>query len=226
MPVLQEQERRALIDADHQLARLQAALDDAAQQGAFDDAHVDRWRGMARDVAARVDEELPLDIDPSAASEIRSRLVKMLTVEPSEQQRSLDVADRFLMQSEAIRHVLRDLLESSLPVQSQSSAELIAQIEAWLPSLAVRDLAELLGLSERSLQRRRGGDAASTSRMVVVAQLIAILRHAWTDEGVYAWFQRPRHELGGRAPIELLDDDGAQRDLVRAARGGRVQRAS
>lgn len=226
MAVLDDCERRALTDADRQLSDWQAALETAARQGALDAAHSARWRETAIELAGHVDRELPLDLDPAAANEIRSRLLKLLAVTPGEEEWPLDVADRVLMESEAIRHVLRDLLENALPVSRQSGAELIAQVEGWLPALTVRQHAELLGLSERGLQRRRGGDGASTSRMVVVAQLVSILRHAWTDEGVYAWFVRPRQELGDRAPIELLDDDGAQRMLLDVARAGRVQGAA
>ena len=44
-----------------------------------------------------------------------------------------------------------------------------------------------------------------------VARLVAILRHAWTDEGVVAWFYRPRKDLDARKPIELIDEPPTKR---------------
>jgi hypothetical protein len=69
----------------------------------------------------------------------------------------------------------------------------------------------------------RHGPGASSHRIQVVARVVAILRHAWTDQGVYAWFHRPRADLGGGPPIVLLDDPGNERALLIAARAGRVQ---
>jgi uncharacterized protein (DUF2384 family) len=82
-----------------------------------------------------------------------------------------------------------------------------------------------MGVSERQLQRRRHDGGLSTPRMQVLARLVAILRHAWTDQGVYAWFQRPRGDLAGAAPIVLLDDPANERALLIAARAGRIQGA-
>jgi len=120
--------------------------------------------------------------------------------------RPLDVADRALVQAEAARHVMRDLLQEQPPARLRRADAVIELLEEWLPGLSVRQLAELLGFSDRQVQRRRHDAGASTPRMRLVARLAAILRHAWTDQGVYAWFHRQREELGGRAPVELLDN--------------------
>ena len=50
-----------------------------------------------------------------------------------------------------------------------------------------------------------------------------MLRHAWTPKGVLAWYHRPRRDLGGKAPLELLDDPGSERLLLSAARDSRTQ---
>lgn len=96
-------------------------------------------------------------------------------------------------------------------------------LEAWLPSLTLSELSGLVGLSERQIQRRRRDEAASTPRLQIVTRLVAILRHAWSDQGVYLWFTRPRPDLDGRAPVDLLDDPARERSLLIAARSGRVQ---
>lgn len=140
------------------------------------------------------------------------------------QSTAADAADAYLMELEAIRHVLRDLLQEHQPESlRREGRELIGLLEDWLPHVPVAQLAELLGLSVRQLQRRRHEDAPSTSREQLVARLVAILRHAWTDEGVVAWFHRTRADLGGQAPIALLGDPAREPDLLIAARAGRVQ---
>jgi transcriptional regulator with XRE-family HTH domain len=222
MAVLDEVERAALTQADHDLSDLQHALEVAARNEALDADVFDRLDATARETVARVNQNLPPQVDADARDEIRRRLIYLLTLRPNEKLRALDVADRALLEAEAIRHVMRDLLQEQPPAELRESAPLIRLLESWLPSLPVKQLAELLGISERQLQRRRH-EGSSSHRMQVVARLVAVLRHAWTDAGVHAWFLRPRGDLAGQAPLELLDDAGSERALLLAARSGRVQ---
>jgi hypothetical protein len=59
-----------------------------------------------------------------------------------------------------------------------------------------------------------------------LARLVAILRHNWDEEGIIAWFERPRRDLSGRRPATLLADPNAEDELISAARSGRNQYAS
>jgi uncharacterized protein (DUF2384 family) len=225
MPVLDERERAALVEADGQLSGLQAALETAVQHGALDDESIDRLRTTAEEIVVRVNANLPPQIDADARDEIRRRLIDMLTLGAADGA-PLDVADRALIEAEAVRHIMRDLLQEQPPVELRDAADTLHLLEGWLPGLPVNSLAELVGMSTRQLQRRRQEGGASPQRLQLVARLVAILRHAWTDQGVYAWFQRERLELGGHAPIEVLDDADYERDLLLIARGGRVQGGS
>lgn len=214
------------MQADDELSGLQRALEAAAQSDALDPESVDRLKATAEQAVARVNDNLPPHIDADARDEIRRRLIGLLTLR-LDQGESLDLADRALLEAEAVRHVMRDLLQEQPPVELRESAAVIKLLEEWLPGLAVRHLAELLGVSTRQLQRRRQDrGSTSTHRMQVVVRLVAVLRHAWTDEGVYAWFHRPRLELGGAAPIELLEDAAYEHELLLTARAGRVQGGS
>ncbi len=59
------------------------------------------------------------------------------------------------------------------------------------------------------------GDAPEpSSQFVLVVRLIALLRRAWTEEGVIAWFDRPRTALDGRGPIDLLDESDSEGVLL------------
>ena len=223
MALLDERERAALTEADGQLSEWQQALEAAARNEAVDEDVIDRIYETAREAVARVNANLPPQVDADARDEIRRRLIYLLTLRPDEGLLPLDLADRVLMEAEAIRHVMRDLLQEQPPAELRDAGALIALLEEWLPSLPVKQLAELLGVSERQVQRRRNDGGPSTHRMQIVARLVATLRHAWTEQGVYAWFSRPREDLGGAAPIELLDDAAHEPELMRAARAGRVQ---
>lgn len=225
MPVLDDQERAALVEADGELSGLQRALEAAVQNNALDPESVERLQDTAEQVVSRVNANLPPQLDADARDEIRRRLIDMLTLHHRNGE-PLDLADQALVQAEAVRHVMRNLLQEQPPVELRNAAQVLGLLENWLPGLAVHQLAELLGMSSRQLQRRRQDQGPSTHRMQLVARLVAILRHAWTDQGVYAWFMRQRLELGGSAPIDVLSDPNYERDLLLVARAGRVQGGS
>lgn len=221
MAVFEEVERRTLKHVDEDLSELQRSLEEAAHSGALDREVLERLEATTQDLARRVNENLPPHLDPTSADEIRRRLVEVLTLKTDEM-RSLDVADHFLMEVEAVRHIIRDLLQEQPPIELRDAQKVVQLLEEWLPTLSVASLAELLGLSPRQLQRRRHDGGAATHRQQLIARLVAILRHGWTDQGVAAWFYRPRAELGDARPIDLLDEEH-ERELLNIARAGRVQ---
>lgn len=223
MPILDEQERAALLTADSELSELQEALEAAANSNALDAELLQRLQRTAHDAAGRMNRNLPPQVDADARDEIRRRLIDLLTLQRSDELGPLDLADRALVEAEAVRHIVRDLLQEQPPIALRDGAAVIALLEEWLPTLTVRQVAELVGLSERQLQRKRQEDGNSTPRMQLVARLVAILRHAWTDQGVYAWFLRKRPEFDGTRPLDLIGDPANERALLLAARSGRVQ---
>jgi hypothetical protein len=84
MPVLDEQDRAALLEVDDELSGLQAALEAAAQSNAVDRDAFDRLRETAHEAVARVNGRLPMHIDADARDEIRRRLLEMLTLKLQE----------------------------------------------------------------------------------------------------------------------------------------------
>lgn len=218
-----QRERAVLEDVDERIHGFQRTMEEAASSGALDAESLERFNATLRDLAARVNSKVVPEIDSYAAAQISQRLISVLTLD-LEGTDALDAADSYLVDLEAIRHVLRDLLDEQQPEALRRQAgETIATLEGWLPSASVSELAELLGHSVRGLQRRRHEERPATSREQLVARLVAILRHAWSDAGVIAWFHRVRGDLGGRAPLELLGNPGSERELLMAARAGRVQ---
>lgn len=217
------EERRELEAADEKIMQFQKTMERAASSGALNPEELHRFALTIKEAAARVNDEVLPRIDAESAKKISTRLIAILTLD-TDAHDVLDAADQYLVDLEAIRHVFRDLLqEQQPPALRREGRELLATLEEWLPDVQVSQLAEILGLSTRQLQRKRHDEAPAGSREQLVARLVAILRQAWTAEGVVAWFHRPRRDLGGKKPIELLGDARYEPDIIRAARSGRVQ---
>jgi hypothetical protein len=228
MAVLETDGRETLAAVDEKLSAIQHALDVAAQSDALDVDALNRLNDTFKQVAARVNANLPPEIDAATSDELRKRIVDLLTRD-YESASPLDSADAFLVEMEAIRHIIRDLLEEQPPVSLQDASRAIALLEQWLPGVTQTQLAELIDYSPRTMQRLVRAEQKSTTathRLQVVARIVAIVRHAWTPQGVVMWFSRRRADLGGRAPVELLDDPVHEHELIRAARAGRVQGAA
>lgn len=85
-------------------------------------------------------------------------------------------------------------------------------------------LAQLVGVSASSLRRyqsasRRTPDAVA-DRLHFLALVVADLTGSLNEFGVRRWFQRPRTQLGGKAPVQLLrggwSSDSPAAERVRA----------
>ena len=84
-------------------------------------------------------------------------------------------------------------------------------IDALKAQLDVADdvLAELLGVSEKTLTRARkaGGrlDAVTSDRLFRVAKIAALARHVFErQEPALRWLKREQPGLGGRTPLSFL----------------------
>jgi hypothetical protein len=100
-----------------------------------------------------------------------------------------------------------------------------------LESVDQKAVADLLGCDARTIRSWKSGDTSTIrknpERIVLVGQLIFDLRNAMTAHGILAWFNRPRHQLGDRPPVELLSDPvSARQPLRNLARGIRGQLAT
>lgn len=135
----------------------------------------------------------------------------------------LDVLDQLLIRIEVIRHIIRDAIDEHVTGVGSDSAKVLAQIGEWLPTIPQREIARLVDVDRRTLARWTESPAAPQRRLQLVAQLVTVLRHSWTEEGVVAWFDRPNRDLGNRKPIAVLDDAARERDLLMAARATRSQ---
>jgi len=84
--------------------------------------------------------------------------------------------------------------------------------ECELPKLdelfGIDRLAELVGVANSSLRRYLNAERSVPDdvawRIHVVARLVGYLAGSYNDRGTRRWFERPRQQLDGRAPDEIL----------------------
>jgi len=130
--------------------------------------------------------------------------------------------DQLRVALESIRQSLTAIAEREPVSDERTPKEIVGSLAAWTEVPQAR-LAELLGVSARQLQRwlstvesshPEGEDAR---RVRLVAKLVNQLRFVLTPAGTVAWFGWPRHDLGGRTPLELLADPAAEPTLAMVA---------
>lgn len=187
-----------------------------------------RWADTVRQLSEAIDHAVPPSLDSEAVAEIRGDLLAITqSVLAHDPKRPLDSYEQALLRLEAIRHVIRDALDQHLPGEHDARA-LIGGLEQALPRIGRRELARLLGTSERSIQRILASRSViePSRRLLLVARLVELLRRSWTPEGVVAWLERSRHALDGASPLELIDDPAREQDVLSLARAGRAQHGS
>lgn len=174
------------------------------------------------DTKLHADTPLRLEVDPYLSTTLFAgalRAVKALRHDDaSERRRDVRIA------LEQLRHALRDIVDSSPFAADVPVRDVLVRLASSL-NVPQADLADLLDVSTRQLQRWLSPDGPSLSgkdeaRIRIVAQIVNQLRHTFTAPGVLAWFRRPHPHLG-KAPVELLDDPSSYprlRDLAVASR--------
>jgi hypothetical protein len=222
-----------LEQADRRLDDLKRGLVEAVehmqQAPEVDGAWAERWREVSdrlRNLRAELE---PDDFDREQVVLLLDTLLQIRELLDREGAlEDLDVLDRLLIRLERIRHVVRDALDEHVSGIASDTGLVLGEVERWLPGIPDRVIAGLLGVDRRTLSRWKhlsGSDRPPRRGLRVFARLVAILRHSWDEEGIIAWFQRPRRDLGGRRPAALLNDPSAESLLLSAARSGRNQYA-
>jgi hypothetical protein len=190
--------------------------------------YLDRWEHTASRLSNAINRSTPPSLDAEQVAEIRGELLEIMQgVADRDPKRPLDSIETALLGLEAIRHVVRDALDQQTPGEGDARL-LVAELESSLPRVGRRELAHLLGTSERSIQRilASATPVEPSRRLVLVRRLVALLRRGWTPEGIVAWFQRPRPELDERSVLDTIDDAAFEQDILGLARHGRAQHGS
>lgn len=224
--VLPERERLETLAGAIEVWQQQLDEDSQAAQS-VDGAFVDRFKETNRRLVELNNDLHPEDFSPEALAEIRGLIINMMdAVENIDTKQPLDSLDRVLVLFEAMRHSIRDAIDWHVEGAGTDSKATVAMLYAYLEDVPKKQIAELVGVGPRQVQRWARDGGVPTRRLDLVARLVRLLSMAWTDEGVIGWFSRPRRELGGRAPADVLDDPAFERDLLLAARQGRAQHGS
>jgi hypothetical protein len=225
--ILTSEERLERIDG--QVEELKQGIVDAIQnlqqQSEVDGSFEKRLVALIERVGDLRGELQPEDFDKHQLVEIYNsfwEVKELLEGDPSD----LDTCDQLLVWIERIRHVVRDALDEHVAGIGDDAALVLEDLERWLPTIPDRVIAELVGVDRRTLSRWKHKHKAPPRRLRIVAQLVAVLAHNWTEEGIVAWFHRSRRDLGGRKPITLLSDPMYDEMLLSAARSSRSQYAT
>lgn len=227
--VVLDPEQRELADLERRISDgLEKIRDDMEAAGSNAEAAVDpdyarRWIETARRLSVQLSNDLPPQLEPESVAEIRKIIVNLLAaLEHYDEDRPFDALDRFFVDSEAIRHIVRDALDEHAGCRDDDARPLVAYLQQALPRVTQADQARLAGVSTRHLQRLGKEGGTPPYQLVLAVHLVRLLRHVWNPEGVVAWFHRERKELDGHAPIDLANEPGFERILVRLARQGRA----
>jgi hypothetical protein len=216
---------------DQEIDELKDAFVEAIQElqrsSEVDDSFDGRWQDVLSRISAIEHDVHPPDYDKDQVVELYQSLLQIKELlNSSGTPCDLDTCDRLLVNIERIRHVVRDALDEHVGGVQSDVGLVVADLARWLPRTPDRVIAELVGVDRRTLSRWKQQPGPPKRRLRIVASLVAILRHNWTEEGIVAWFYRPRRDLDGRKPIALLDDPNSDYALINAARSSRSQYAS
>lgn len=214
---------------DREVGELRDAFLEAATQleraPEVDSSFRERWTTIGRRVREVKEDLKPADFDADQAFSAMESLfdIRDLLAETP----SLDTIDRLLVETERVRQVIRDALDERVAGPEGSVDLVVGELTRSLPSVRRDAIAELVGVDRRTLTRWRTQTRPPSGRLRMVARLVAILRHNWTEEGITAWFHRPRRDLGGRTPLALLAESPIdEQALISAACAGRAMYAS
>jgi hypothetical protein len=205
------------------------AVEEVRRAPETDDSFDARWIETAERLKKLRGAIRPEDYDKNqfatlatAMLDIRDQLDRL----DREEDGKLDVCDSLMILLEQVRHVVRDALDEHVTGVADDVGLVMHDLDEWLPNTPDRTIADLLEVDRRTLSRWRGQAGEPRRGLRIFARLVAILRHNWDEQGIVAWFDRPRRDLGGRRPATVLLDPNYEDELISAARAGRSQYAS
>lgn len=165
------------------------------------------------------------DYDARKLFEFLIELRRAITADPEASDARGEVELATIKMRDVVHRIGRRL-EHNVLDDPQAAAR---SVFTTLTTIGVGDLSRLLGVSTKTVNAWKAGGPVTrkADRVVVLAQLLTYLRSSMTPTGLVMWFDAPRHQLGGRTPLQLLDENeaAARETLVALARGARGQLA-
>lgn len=189
------------------------------------------WFSMVENAVLDLANSLPEgteDYDARKLFEFLFELRRAVEDDPTFEDRLGEVELAKMRMLDVVHRIGRRLQQSQLG-DPQVAVDYISKT---LQGISAGQIAELLGVSTKTVSSWASGrstarNARNANRLVIVAQLLFYLRASMTPLGLVMWFSANRDQLGGRTPLELLDEDeaSAYEPLVTLARGARGQLA-
>jgi acyl transferase domain-containing protein len=219
-------QHRRLVEIDTEVEGVKAAFEEALAEVTshpeLDDSAQKRFADVGKRLADLKPQLETADLSLEQRATLYSALVDVnaaMSGEPGD----LNRFEAALIGIERVRHVVRDALDEFVGGATADRRRLLHELTRSLPGVRQADIAELLAVDPRTIRRWAADPGDPDHRLQLVARLVAVLRHAWTPKGILAWFHRPRRDLDGLPPIDLLDDPGSERILMSSARSSRNQ---
>lgn len=157
------------------------------------------------------------------------KLMRLISADPGLEDPQWEIAEQVAHIMDLF-DVLKREIEHSVIDDPRMAAQFVAK---EMKDVDQKELAHLLGFaSDRSLRDLRANKVReirkNPERVMLVAQLVYDLRYAMRPNGILAWFGRPRYQLDGKAPIDLINKNpsAAVEPLRALARGVRGQLAT
>jgi transcriptional regulator with XRE-family HTH domain len=156
------------------------------------------------------------------------RLQALLAAEPGGDDAQWQIRDAVGQIEDLLATLQREITHAQLDDPGAAARFVLKELEG----VDQKALARLLGFDPRTIRSWKSGNGSSIrknpERVTLIAQLVFDLRTSMTSRGMLAWFDRPRHQLGDRAPLELIEEDAvaAAEPLRALARGVRGQLAT
>jgi hypothetical protein len=222
----EDPQRLRLLEIDTEVEGVKAAFEEGLEEVTGHPEIDGSAHKRVADVSKRLADLRPRLEAADLSYEQRATLYSALVDVSTAMNADLGDLNRFeaaLVGIERVRHVIRDALDEFVGGAGADRRRLLQELERSLPGVHQTDIAELLAVDPRTIRRWASEAGEPGYRLQLVARLVAVLRHAWTPRGILAWFHRPRRDLDGRAPIDLLDDPGSERTLLSAGRSSRNQ---
>jgi hypothetical protein len=200
----------------------EAALAEVTRRPEIDDSARKRLAGIGGRLAALKPQLEAADLSLEQRAALYSAMLDVSTAMTAKSG-DLDRFEAALVGIERVRHVIRDALDEFVGGANADRRRLLQEIERSLPGIHQTEIAELLDVDPRTIRRWGKETGRPEHRLLLVARLVAVLRNAWTPEGVIAWFHSQRRDLGGTIPMDLLNDPSSEFSLLSAARSSRTQ---
>ena len=157
------------------------------------------------------------------------KLTALITADPELDDPNWEIREQVAHIEDLLETLKREIEHSAIDDPRRAVGFVLDE----LASVDQKELATLLGYaSDRSLRDWRAEKTkefrGNPDRVTLIGQLVYDLRTAMSPHGILAWFNRPRHQLGGKAPVDLINQNPkvADEPLRALARGFRGQLAT